>query len=206
MNERIARVRKHAGLTQEEFGARIGNLSRNYIWMIEKGDRTPSDRTISDICREFNIDEDWLRTGKGDMLLQRSRDEELSAFFGDLLSGTPDFKRRLISVLSRLDETEWELLEKMAQKLVLEMQKKRPTLKESAYEAGRYFDKWSTNWYTLFSLLSSSMESIFVIDDISFSLGVILAPASLQVTFRVSLLFVILVHSFYFCKHNFAGS
>lgn len=125
MNERIARVRKHAGLTQEEFGARIGNLSRNYIWMIEKGDRTPSDRTISDICREFNIDEDWLRTGKGNMLLQRSRDEELSAFFGDLLSGTPDFKRRLISVLSRLDETEWELLEKMAQKLVLEMQKEK---------------------------------------------------------------------------------
>ena len=125
MNERISLIRKEAGLTQEEFGARIGGLSRNYIWMIEKGDRTPSDRTIFDICREFNVSEEWLRTGEGEMFVRRSRDEELAAFFGDLLSGQPDFKRRLITVLSRLDESEWELLEKMADKLMDEMQKEK---------------------------------------------------------------------------------
>ena len=125
MNERISLIRKEAGLTQEEFGTRIGNLSRNYIWMIEKGDRTPSDRTISDICREFNVSEEWLRTGEGEMFVQRSRDEELSAFFGDILSDESEFKRRFMSVLSRLNEDEWAMLERMANSLVEEMQKEK---------------------------------------------------------------------------------
>ena len=122
MNDRISLIRKEARLTQEEFGKKIGGLSRNYIWMIEKGERVPSDRTISDICRIFDVSEEWLRTGKGDMFIQKTKDEALSAFFGDLLSEQPDFKRRLIGVLSRLDEVEWGLLEKMADKLLEEMQ------------------------------------------------------------------------------------
>lgn len=87
------------------------------------GRSVPSDSAISLICREFNVSEAWLRTGEGAMFLERSRDEELSAFFGDLLAGQPDFKRRLITVLSRLNESEWELLEQMADKLVEEAQK-----------------------------------------------------------------------------------
>lgn len=61
------------------------------------------------------------------MFLQRSREEELAAFFGDILSGEPDFKRRLISVLARLSSDQWEMLEDMANKLVEEMQKEKPT-------------------------------------------------------------------------------
>ena len=48
VNERIAKIRKDANLTQEEFGEKIGKLSKNYIWMLEKGDRKPSDRTIAE--------------------------------------------------------------------------------------------------------------------------------------------------------------
>ena len=66
MNERIALVRKSLGLTQEKFAEQVG-LSRNFMWMIESGTRVPSDRTISDICREFNVNETWLRTGEGKM-------------------------------------------------------------------------------------------------------------------------------------------
>lgn len=61
------------------------------------------------------------------MFLQRSREEELAAFFGDILSGEPDFKRRLISVLARLSSDQWEMLEDMANKLVEEMQKEKPS-------------------------------------------------------------------------------
>ena len=61
------------------------------------------------------------------MFLQRSREEEFAAFFGDILSGEPDFKRRLISVLARLSSDQWEMLEDMANKLVEEMQKEKPT-------------------------------------------------------------------------------
>lgn len=122
MNERIKELRKTLGFTQQEFADKIG-VKRNTVATYEMGRSVPSDSAISLICREFNVSEAWLRTGEGPMFLERSRDEELSAFFGDLLAGQPDFKRRLITVLSRLNESEWELLEQMADKLVEEAQK-----------------------------------------------------------------------------------
>lgn len=79
MNERIALVRKSLGLTQEKFAEQVG-LSRNFMWMIESGTRVPSDRTISDICREFNVNETWLRTGEGEMFNQITRSEKLPPF------------------------------------------------------------------------------------------------------------------------------
>lgn len=77
------------------------------------------------ICREFNVNETWLRTGNGDPFLKKTRDEELAAFFGDVLSGEPGFKSRFLAVLSRLDEDEWKLLEQMADKLTEEVQKEK---------------------------------------------------------------------------------
>mgnify|MGYP001234932858 CR=1 FL=1 len=82
MNARIEAVRKHEGLTQEQFADRI-NLSRNYLWMLENGSRTPSDRTISDICREFGVREAWLRTGEGEMFVQDTQSEQVAAFLAD---------------------------------------------------------------------------------------------------------------------------
>lgn len=122
MQDRIRLVRKALGLTQTEFGERIG-IKGNTVTGYESGIRTPSDAMLISICREFNVNETWLRTGEGDMFLQRTRDEELAAFFGDALSGEPDFRRRFLAVLSRLSAEEWELLEHMANKLVSEMKK-----------------------------------------------------------------------------------
>lgn len=120
LNERIAQTRKTSGLTQETFGARIGGLSRNYVWMLEKGERVPSDRTIADICREFDVSEEWLRTGTGPMFVEKTRDEELAEFFGHVLA-RDDFKQRLLAALSRLDESEWDMLEQVARKLLDEL-------------------------------------------------------------------------------------
>ena len=117
MNERIKQLRKHLGLNQTEFGARIG-VKQTTIAGYERGASTPLDAVVSAICREFNVNENWLRTGEGQMFIQVSRDEEIAAFIGDVLSGeTGDFRRRLISVLSRLDTDQWELLEHIAEEL-----------------------------------------------------------------------------------------
>ena len=117
MNERIKELRKALGLTQQEFADRI-KVKRNTVATYEMGRSTPSDAAISLICREFNVNENWLRTGEGQMFIQVSRDEEIAAFIGDVLSGeTGDFRRRLISVLSRLDADQWELLEHIAEEL-----------------------------------------------------------------------------------------
>nr|WP_158097949.1 helix-turn-helix transcriptional regulator [Anaerofilum sp. An201] len=117
MNERIAEVRKRAGLTQGQFAERIG-LTRNYMWMIEKGERTPSDRTIADICREFAVNESWLRTGEGEMPMNLDKQKKIAAFVGDLMrEENGSFKAQLIEMLSEMGPDEWALLEKMARRL-----------------------------------------------------------------------------------------
>lgn len=117
MNERIALVRKSLGLTQEKFAEQVG-LSRNFMWMIESGTRVPSDRTISDICREFNVNETWLRTGEGEMFNQITRSEKITAFLADITADEgDDFKRRFVEILAELEPEDWKLLERMAEKL-----------------------------------------------------------------------------------------
>ena len=117
MNERIALVRKSLGLTQEKFAEQVG-LSRNFMWMIESGTRVPSDRTISDICREFNVNETWLRTGEGEMFNQITQSEKIAAFLGDITENDgDDFKRRFVEMLAELEPEDWKLWERMAEKL-----------------------------------------------------------------------------------------
>lgn len=123
MQDRIKAIRKMNKLTQSDFGERIG-VKGNTITGYETGLRSPSDAVVVSICREFNINETWLRTGEGEMSRPVSRDEEIAAFMGEIMRGEDaDFRRRLISVLSRLDVAEWELLERMALKLAAEAKK-----------------------------------------------------------------------------------
>lgn len=128
MNERIKKLRKALDLTQTEFGRRIG-VKQNTVALIEGGRKT-SDQTIFAICREFNVSEEWLRTGEGEMFRTRSRDEEIAAFIGSItLRNDPgdDFKRRLIHVLARLSTEDWRLLEDLATRLAdEEKEKDRP--------------------------------------------------------------------------------
>jgi transcriptional regulator with XRE-family HTH domain len=117
IGSRIRELRKTLKLNQSEFASRIGSV-QNTITGYETGRREPSNQVIALICREFNVNEDWLRTGEGEMLQPVSRDEEIAAFMGDVMRGeTPDFRRRLMAVLAKLEPAEWELLEMMAKKL-----------------------------------------------------------------------------------------
>lgn len=113
MNNRILAVRKAKGLTQEEFGERIGGLSRNYIWMLEKGNRIPSDRTIADICREFNVSENWLRTGEGEMFLDLGEDEELVQVLAAIQVSDDDMIKDLLISYWHLDEKEKAAIRKL---------------------------------------------------------------------------------------------
>ena len=111
MKDRIKKIRKELDLTQQEFADRIG-IARGNIAAYEVGNNAPSDSVISLICREFSVNENWLRTGEGDMFMELSRDEQIEEFIGNLLQGEEDsFKRRLISGLAALDENGWKVLE-----------------------------------------------------------------------------------------------
>lgn len=113
MNKRIKNLRKSLSMTQEEFSKQIG-LSRNFIAQVEIGTKTPSDRTISDICRQFKVSKEWLRNGTGEMFTQKTKDDEISDMLADVQNLEDDeFKYRLISALAQLDENGWDCLEKL---------------------------------------------------------------------------------------------
>ena len=113
MNERLKKLRKTIDLTQQEFANKIG-IARGNIGAYEVGKNAPSDAVISLICKQFNVDENWLRTGEGEMFIKQTRDEQIASFIGTIQSNEDDsFKKRFVSMLSALDESDWEVLEKM---------------------------------------------------------------------------------------------
>ena len=94
-------------------------ISKNYVNLIENGRKTPGDRLVSDICREFNVNETWLRTGEDDPFLPRTRNQIITDFTADLLREENDsFRRRFIEALSILDVNDWKTLEKIAEALI----------------------------------------------------------------------------------------
>lgn len=123
INQRIAAVQKISGLTKTAFADRI-KLTQQYVSKLVR-EGSPSDRTIQDICEEFNVNETWLRTGAGDMFNEITRDEQIADFVGDVLREQDDsFRRRFIAMLSRLDEDDWAALERMANDLAAGHEKK----------------------------------------------------------------------------------
>lgn len=111
MIKRIIKIREDNGLNQEKFAEKIG-LSRNFINQVENGKKNISDRTISDICRLFNVNEEWLRTGNGKPYL--SQDDKLSSYIANIAFGDDDFIKDLIMVYMELDDTSKNALKKIA--------------------------------------------------------------------------------------------
>lgn len=115
INERIKYLRKEVlHVTQDEFASRL-QISRSNLGSIEIGRVNVTDRVISEICREFDINEEWLRTGCGEMKVELSKEDYIVDFVSRILKSQDDsFKKRYVSMLSRLDEEGWEALECVA--------------------------------------------------------------------------------------------
>lgn len=108
MNTRIKNLRTELGLSQEDFAKQL-NISRNFIWMIEKGEREPSDRTVLDICRIFHVNEDWLRTGNGEMFQNKSRETEIAEMTAAMFKADESDKRyQLMRLLNSISDDELE--------------------------------------------------------------------------------------------------
>lgn len=116
MNNRIKELRKALNLSQDEFGTRL-HISGASVSRLESGINHPSKQTVSLICSSFHISEAWLRTGKGSMFTEISRDDEIASFVNSILHDSSDFRYRLIGVLSRLSPDEWALLEQKINEL-----------------------------------------------------------------------------------------
>lgn len=71
MNNRIKKLRKELDLTQQKFGAAI-SVKGNTVAQWESGRNDPPDSSITFICREFNVNEEWLRNGTGEMFVEKN--------------------------------------------------------------------------------------------------------------------------------------
>ena len=123
MNERLRKLRKTLDLTQREFGERIG-VKGNTIAQYELGRNEPIDAVLSLICREFNVNEDWLRNGGSDedMFIKLSEDEELAMYTQMLLDSTDDIMADMIKdfivVYEKLDNDSKQVLKNVAKSLL----------------------------------------------------------------------------------------
>lgn len=109
--QRLHKLRKSLNLTLEKFGKSLG-VGKTAISKIENGENNLTDQMLLSICRVYDVREEWLIDGIGEMFVPITRDEQIEAFIGDMLRGEEDnFKKRLISTLTKLSESEWELLE-----------------------------------------------------------------------------------------------
>ena len=117
--ERVKYVRKDIlHITQESFGKTLG-LTRANIANIEASRIAVTERVILSICKEYGINEIWLRTGEGDPILPRTRSQIIMDFTADLIKDDDEtFRRRLVEALAALDIDDWKALEKIANKLI----------------------------------------------------------------------------------------
>lgn len=111
MKNRIKQIRKEKNLTQVEFGERIG-VKGNTVTNYETGLRNPTDAVILSICREFNVNEDWLRNGTGK--IYKERDGSFTELLSELEESDDDFIKSLITVYMGLDEDSKSALRKIA--------------------------------------------------------------------------------------------
>lgn len=129
INDRIKLIRKHPkiSLTQEAFGERIG-LKKSSLSLIENGINNVTQQTILSICREFNVNENWLKYGEGDMFITLTHDEEVAMYVQDMLDDTDDEISELIKdfiiVYQKQDDASKEVLRKLANDLYSQRQNK----------------------------------------------------------------------------------
>lgn len=82
--ERVKQIRKSKGMTLEKFGERVG-VTKQTVSRIENGVNALTEQMLLSVCREFDVNEQWLRTGEGEMFKERSPSEEIGYYVEDLL-------------------------------------------------------------------------------------------------------------------------
>lgn len=120
MNERVKELRTALGLSTEKFGARVG-VTRSAISRIENGVVNVTEQMQKSICREFNVNEEWLRNGTGEMFNTLSQDEELAYIVGQALPYADDYVKNTFIALGKLSKEftpdDWAVVKKFVDAL-----------------------------------------------------------------------------------------
>ena len=140
--ERIKYLRKDVlHLTLEKFGAGIG-VQKGVLSMIENGKSPVTNKMRKGICSSYNVSEQWLLTGEGDMFVAQDKRAQLMAWAEDVLKDTDDsFRWRFVSLLMSLPEEWWATLEEKAKEIFAEETERRadPEASVTNYEVKNNF-------------------------------------------------------------------
>lgn len=126
--ERVRFIRKNSNinLTLEKFGERIG-LRKSSLSQIENDINTLTDSNIKAICREFDVREEWLRTGEGEMFEQMTEQQKILKYTALLLNDKDSVVvnaiQTLIATYEQLDDTSKATLEKIALQYIENLKK-----------------------------------------------------------------------------------
>lgn len=116
LDERIRALRKELGLTMEKFGEPLG-VTKTTISNIENGNRKPSLQIRKSICREFDVNEEWLEHGEGPMFREMSQREKAAYIVGKVLKNEDEFRQKVFIALGEMTDEEWDLVKKFVDKL-----------------------------------------------------------------------------------------
>ena len=120
--ERVKKVRKSENLTQQKFAERIG-VKQNTVAQYEMGRNIPMDTVITSICREFHVNESWLRYGTGKKESETTQKQKLARFFADVLATAPDDRSAFIAALADLPPEFWPLVLELAKNIAANIKK-----------------------------------------------------------------------------------
>lgn len=128
--ERVKMVRDKAQLTMEQFGNRIGGVSKSTISNIENDNRNLTEHMLKSICREFDVNEKWLKTGEGDMPRKLSEEEEVASLVSNLLEDGRDnpffgIILEIVQTYNELSAASQKVLQEASKKLVENLSKKK---------------------------------------------------------------------------------
>lgn len=137
MNERLKTLRKSLDLTQAQFAERVG-VKPNTISQYESGRNNPTDAVLALICREYGVNEVWLRTGIGPMLVPRTRRDDLFDFARRILGGElSDLEAAVVTVLAETTEEEWQVFDRKLRALYAAWQEEQDPADEEEEEEDR---------------------------------------------------------------------
>ena len=139
MKDRLKLLRKELNLTQQELADKLG-IKRTTIGNYEVGRNEPVDSVISLICDRLNVNEEWLKTGAGDMFVSQNTNMRVQAWIDRVLAGRPeDIRFRAVSLLADMPEEWWNILADRlaveARKIYEEEQKRDIAAKVKSYQA-----------------------------------------------------------------------
>lgn len=169
MNERMKELRKAMGKSQEEFGKILG-ITKSGVSDIESGRRNVTEQHII-MLRNENVNEEWLRTGNGEMFIPETKDEQITNMLADVLkSEDSDFKKRLIVALSKMDDTGWGALEKFIDSIA-EQKKNKEKPRVVRKPLAFYY---SNNLFHEYKYCSEPLLAFAIFDKFNYSASVVI--------------------------------